>query len=240
MLDSYVKNSSSIDKIEKEDLIKKDKRSMKSLRDWRQALRNPHVYRVGNSTFHIQRQFLAILMIVVIVSAVFYAYPTMWGLLASRQPHYDASPSCHYYKYNRTYPITTPTRTKTGISFRIAIISDLDHDSKSPDAPYTWFSIMKKGTLLWREQNSFISVQWDDKDTVLKSSLGMKGRGMELSELVTFDGKLLAFDDRTGMVYSIENDQVYPWVILMDGNGKNSKGKERIQVPHSRLLIYVC
>lgn len=48
---------------------------------------------------------------------------------------------------------------------------------------------------------------------------------MELSELVTFDGRLLSFDDRTGMIYFIEGDQVYPWVILMDGNGKSHKGK---------------
>jgi len=37
---------------------------------------------------------------------------------------------------------------------------------------------------------------------------------MELSELVTFDGRLLS-----------EDDQVYPWVILMDGNGKSHKGR---------------
>lgn len=48
---------------------------------------------------------------------------------------------------------------------------------------------------------------------------------MELSELVTFDSRLLSFDDRTGMIYFIEGDQVYPWVILMDGNGKSHKGR---------------
>ncbi|CAL7940855.1 unnamed protein product [Xylocopa violacea] len=59
---------------------------------------------------------------------------------------------------------------------------------------------------------------------MLTSSLTMKGRGMELSELVTFDGHLLTFDDRTGVIYIIEGEEVYPWVILMDGNGKNTKG----------------
>ncbi|XP_017887430.1 soluble calcium-activated nucleotidase 1 isoform X4 [Ceratina calcarata] len=59
---------------------------------------------------------------------------------------------------------------------------------------------------------------------MLTSSLTMKGRGMELSELVTFDGHLLSFDDRTGVVYIIEGEEAYPWVILMDGNGKNTKG----------------
>jgi len=48
--------------------------------------------------------------------------------------------------------------------------------------------------------------------------------GMELSELVTFDGKLLTVDDRTGIVYEIVEDQVVPWVILADGNGRMNKG----------------
>ncbi|KAJ8986115.1 hypothetical protein NQ317_005585 [Molorchus minor] len=47
---------------------------------------------------------------------------------------------------------------------------------------------------------------------------------MELSELVTFDGRLLTFDDRTGIVYEIVNNNVIPWLLLMDGNGMNGKG----------------
>lgn len=47
---------------------------------------------------------------------------------------------------------------------------------------------------------------------------------MELSELVTFNGRLLSFDDRTGLVYDITNDKPIPWIILLDGNGRNSKG----------------
>lgn len=31
---------------------------------------------------------------------------------------------------------------------------------------------------------------------------------MELSELVVFDGKLLSFDDRTGVIYHIEGEKV--------------------------------
>lgn len=71
---------------------------------------------------------------------------------------------------------------------------------------------------------NLISVKWEDEAVTLSSQLGMKGRGMELSELVTFDGRLLTVDDRTGLVYFFERDKVYPWVILMDGNGKSSKG----------------
>lgn len=199
--------------------------SMKSFRDWRQALRTPHVYRVGNSTFRIQRQFFALFLALIILLVMFYAYPSILGMLASSRFASVSSPSaCHFYKYNKTYPITAPVKTKTGVSFRVAIISDLDLDSKNNEVPNTWFSIMKRGTVLWMPQRNFLSVDWDEGEIVLSSSLGMKGRGMELSELVTFDGKLLAVDDRTGMVYFVEGDQVFPWVILMDGNGKSSKG----------------
>ena len=70
-----------------------------------------------------------------------------------------------------------------------------------------------------------VAVEWDEGEPVtLKSSLAQGGRGMELSELVVFNGNLLAFDDRTGTVYQIEGKNVYPWVLLVDGHGKVSKG----------------
>lgn len=47
---------------------------------------------------------------------------------------------------------------------------------------------------------------------------------MELSELVTFNGRLLTFDDRTGIVFEISNDNVSPWVILTDGESISPKG----------------
>lgn len=50
------------------------------------------------------------------------------------------------------------------------------------------------------------------------------GRGMELSELVTFNGRLLSFDDRTGIVYTLSGDRALPWTILLDGDGSVSKG----------------
>lgn len=47
---------------------------------------------------------------------------------------------------------------------------------------------------------------------------------MELSELVVFNGKLFTFDDRTGIVFEVEKENVTPWVILQDGDGKSRKG----------------
>ena len=48
---------------------------------------------------------------------------------------------------------------------------------------------------------------------------------MELSELVTFNGKLYTFDDRTGIVFQVNNDDtVSPWIILTDGESISQKG----------------
>lgn len=114
--------------------------------------------------------------------------------------------------------------TTSGISYRIAIVSDLDKESRSLTKKDAWNSYLMKGHLYW-SKNWLMSVTWDSDVVTLSSSLAMKGRGMELSELVVFDGKLLSFDDRTGLVYTIERDQAIPWIIMMDGNGKGGKGK---------------
>jgi len=196
--------------------------TMSYLRDWRQALRAPHVYRVANSTFRIQNVFWTLMFVVLSISILFFVYLQLYGVMCS--PPSQALTQCRYYKYNKTYPTSTPIKTSRGITYRIAIVSDLDHDAKLPDRKDTWHSLMKTGSLYWNPNNNFLSVIWDDRTVVLSSSLSMKGRGMELSELVTFDGRLLSFDDRTGMIYFIEGDQIYPWVILMDGNGRNHKG----------------
>jgi len=126
------------------------------------------------------------------------------------------------------YPLSQPISiNNVGIKFRIAIISDLDKASKSQTEKNMWYSYYKKGFLTWYTTNNSIELVWDlEAPKVLKSSISMGGRGMELSELVTFNGKLYSFDDRTGIIYSIsEDDTVLPWIILMDGNGTDFKGK---------------
>ena len=69
-----------------------------------------------------------------------------------------------------------------------------------------------------------VAVEWDADRVVLESHLAEKGRGMELSELVVFNGKLYSVDDRTGIVYHIDGDKAVPWVILPDGDGSVAKG----------------
>ncbi|XP_026159871.1 soluble calcium-activated nucleotidase 1b isoform X2 [Mastacembelus armatus] len=125
--------------------------------------------------------------------------------------------------YNDTYPLSPPEKTTEGIRYRIGVIADLDTASRSTKEQ-TWFSYMKRGYLTVSESADRLEVVWDTETVTLESHLAEKGRGMELSELVAFNGHLYSVDDRTGVVYRIEDNQAIPWVILPDGDGSVSKG----------------
>lgn len=135
----------------------------------------------------------------------------------------SAIPASPESLYNDTYPLTPPERTPQGTRYRIGVIADLDTSSLS-DKKLTWFSYMRRGHLLVSQSGDKVSVEWDAERVVLESHLAEKGRGMELSELVAFNGKLYTVDDRTGVVYQIEGDKAVPWVILPDGDGSVAKG----------------
>ncbi|XP_056590600.1 soluble calcium-activated nucleotidase 1b isoform X2 [Triplophysa dalaica] len=140
--------------------------------------------------------------------------------------------------YNDTYPLSPPEHTADGIRYRIGVIADLDTNSQSRKNN-TWFSYLKRGHLLVSDSGDRVSVEWDEDKVVLESHLSEKGRGMELSELVTFNGHLYSVDDRTGVVYRIEGDRAVPWVILPDGDGSVSKGfkAEWMAVKDERLYV---
>ncbi|XP_029015005.1 soluble calcium-activated nucleotidase 1 isoform X2 [Betta splendens] len=126
-------------------------------------------------------------------------------------------------RYNDTYPLSAPERTPQGTRYRIGVISDLDTNSRS-EKQMTWVSYMRRGYLLVSQSGDRVEVEWDADRVALESHLSEKGRGMELSELVVFNGKLYSVDDRTGVVYHIDGDKAVPWVILPDGDGSVPKG----------------
>ncbi|XP_059393103.1 soluble calcium-activated nucleotidase 1b isoform X1 [Carassius carassius] len=140
--------------------------------------------------------------------------------------------------YNDTYPLSPPEHTAGGIRYRIGVIADLDTNSRS-QKDNTWFSFLKRGHLLVSDSGDSVSVEWDPETVVLESHLSEKGRGMELSELVAFNGHLFSVDDRTGVVYRIEGNRAVPWVILPDGDGSVSKGfkAEWLAVKDERLYV---
>ena len=182
--------------------------------DWRPKSPNSKcwTFRIGNTTFQFQK------LPVMIVSFIsFFLLLIYWS--------FSGSSRIEIQGFNHSYPLTKPLQTPQGIKYRIAVIADLDTDSKSDKN--TWKSYLKLGSLTYDFQEENVQINWEDAQE-LKSSFSIGGRGMELSELVVFNGNLLTVDDRTGIVYKLtENNQkwkIIPWVILADGNGEESKG----------------
>lgn len=198
------------------------------LKELRQSLSSSQAYRISNSTIRFQTHFVILVSLIgIIFLVILYNLAHTTPKLVSyglNRPHDQ-----FVYKVLKSkYPLSQPISLENfGIKYRIAIISDLDKSSKSQTEKNMWYSFFKKGHLIWYTNNNTIKLLWDNEEpNVLKSSISMGGRGMELSELVTFNGKLYSFDDRTGIIYSISEDNtVLPWIILMDGNGTDFKGK---------------
>jgi len=125
--------------------------------------------------------------------------------------HYSGTQE-HYLKYS-----------STSTSYKIAIIADKDTRSHNPSKNH-WESVIRYGTLSRDPKTSKYSVVWDEEDVIVTSKLSEGGRGMELSELVHYNGFLYAPDDRTGIVYKIVDNMVVPSHILMNGDGNTNKG----------------
>lgn len=211
-------------------------------RDWRSALRTPPTYRIGNRTvrfnFHIAMLIggaCALFILFYYVRGSTSSSDAAWlkNYASSTSGHRGGSSSNTMFEYevssfNSTYPLTPPLVGRPGmVTYRIAMVADLDTNSKIEDNGATvWRSYLKKGYLSYISSKDEVVINWDAGDpSILESSFSLKGRGMELSELVTFNGKILSFDDRTGLVYDITNNvKPIPWIILLDGNGNNAKG----------------
>jgi soluble calcium-activated nucleotidase 1 len=173
-----------------------DRKMKGTLRDWRKALRTPATYRVGNAV-RIQPQFVLLIVFLGVFLLILFYYN--WWI--SIQP-----PTVHRWlnnirSYNYTYPLTKPIISGDLVAYRIGIVADMDTNSKSPTKPHTYNSYLKKGFLSYHRTKNYAAISWDQMPAMqLSSTYSHKGRGMELSELIVFDGKLLSFDDRSGMV----------------------------------------
>lgn len=81
-----------------------------------------------------------------------------------------------------------------------------------------------QGELRYVPERKSYTISWLE-DQELFSQHGEGGRGMELSELVWFNGKLYAMDDRSGIVFEVLlNKSVAPRFILPEGDGNTDKG----------------
>lgn len=231
-------------------------------RDWRSALRTPPTYRIGNRTVRFNYHIALLIGGVCALFLIFFyvmgstsSSDATWlknyasstssdrGVASSSGIYNNAMVNDEFASYNSTYPLTKPLVGRPGvITFRIAMVADLDTNSKVENNGATiWRSYLKKGHLSYMSSKDEITINWDSAiPTVLESSFSLKGRSMELSEIVTFNGKILTFDDRTGLVYDItNNNKPIPWIILLDGNGHNTKGFKSEWATVKDRLLYV-
>lgn len=203
------------------------------IRDWRNALKTPPTYhRFGNRTFRFNYHFVFLVTCVISLILLFYGLrPSSRSSYLNSITNNDSSkwlssPNVLTISYNYSYPLTAPIGSNGDQTYRIALIADLDKKSKDDTHKYAWRSYLKKGYLSYSTTKNTVAVTFDNDNgvTEIDSGYSLNGRGMELSELVTFNGRILTFDDRTGIVYELNGDKVIPWVLLMDGTGRTSKG----------------
>lgn len=114
-------------------------------------------------------------------------------------------------------------------TYTLAIITDEDHAAQVEleDGQIAWQSTLRYD-LLHREVDAAGRVRYRLEEIPperggehrLVSLIAEGGRGAEFSELVMFGKRLVTFDDRTGLVCEIRNEnQLVPRQILMTGSG---------------------
>jgi len=116
-------------------------------------------------------------------------------------------------------------------SFRFAMVTDLDQLSRVTSSTKPLFrSELLPGTLTFDSYQNQYTVEFAPESRTLQSSHNEAGRGMELSELTLYNGRLLAFDDRTGSVFEIlsqdkgDKNFVVPRFVITEGEGDTDKG----------------
>ncbi|KAG9392013.1 Apyrase [Carpediemonas membranifera] len=108
--------------------------------------------------------------------------------------------------------------------FRIHIISDDDQASKVDGAKPYWESNFWTGTLSLTADDNY-DFHWD-RQASFNTRTNEADRAMELSELLFYRGRLLACDDRTGLVYEVKEvdgaPQALSRYILLEGDGQTT------------------
>lgn len=114
-------------------------------------------------------------------------------------------------------------------TFRFAAVTDLDQLSAVSGSKPKFKSMLLPGTIHYDPNNNKYNINFDETRT-LYSGHNEAGRGMELSELVLYQNRLLTFDDRTGTVFEIlsqnngQTSVVVPRLVITEGSGETDKG----------------
>uniref|UniRef100_A0A6U5LCD9 Apyrase n=2 Tax=Corethron hystrix TaxID=216773 RepID=A0A6U5LCD9_9STRA len=92
-----------------------------------------------------------------------------------------------------------------------------------------FYSILQPGTLS-RNNDGTYEMEFLEDTRTLTGKHNEAGRGMELSELTSYENRLLSFDDRTGSIYELISNEdgkktiVVPRLVVTEGDGDTDKG----------------
>jgi hypothetical protein len=90
-------------------------------------------------------------------------------------------------------PLVAPGRARGECTERnkciLTIIADLDQQSKKQDAKKLSFYSILKNVTIWKDDRGSYHVEWGSDEEVV-GLYNEAGRGMELSELIYFDGSV--------------------------------------------------
>eukprot|EP00316_Scyphosphaera_apsteinii_P020474 CAMPEP_0119336932 /NCGR_PEP_ID=MMETSP1333-20130426/92939_1 /TAXON_ID=418940 /ORGANISM="Scyphosphaera apsteinii, Strain RCC1455" /LENGTH=367 /DNA_ID=CAMNT_0007347869 /DNA_START=299 /DNA_END=1402 /DNA_ORIENTATION=- len=127
------------------------------------------------------------------------------------------------------YPLNTlsvPQQTEqawTDCEQRFTLLLVADRDLAAHNvSERTWHSALRRGSLCRLRDSLQFTVTWLDEVEVtsrlnIDSSDG--ARGMELSEIVWYGGRLLACDDRTGIIFHIYGGVAIPRHVVSEISG---------------------
>jgi len=202
-----------------------------SMRDWRAAISTPLTYRIGSSTLHFRSHLVSLSTVIAGAVLLLLYLSVTRGTRTVARPSSVGCP-------NSSYPASPGVRGRDWVEWRLAVVADPDQGSKTDNG---WSSFLRHGRLRLTggPGRRHANLSWEAGEVEVAGRLGAGGRGMELSELQWFAGRLLAPDDRTGVLYSLAGNTASPWVILADGAGSGSKGfkAEWSAVIRDRLVV---
>ena len=111
--------------------------------DWRQnrpKTPNKWTIKLGNTSLDFQKQ--PLILIVLLCAFILLAYFKFSGSTLKNEPtlvNFQEFGRGSKDSYNNTYPLTQPIITPYGMKYQIAVIADLDTDSKGPTMPLPKF-----------------------------------------------------------------------------------------------------
>ncbi|CAF0703078.1 unnamed protein product, partial [Brachionus calyciflorus] len=227
-----------------------------AMNDWMKKVRTPTRYRIGNNQVNLKINSKHVIMtlgisliFLILYLLIFKQHPDTPTEYKYQQLNdfknkfvYEIFDNGESKAYNSLYPLNPPVQKGNTKIFNLLAIADLDTSSKIEGKETKFVSFLLKGRLILNDDLRNAEIEFDHEPSELSTQYSYGDRGMELSELIVFNGKLYSCDDRTGIIYEIHADRnmAIPWVILVDGDGKNtSKGFkcEWMTVKNRKLFV---